>query len=361
MEEHLKLTLRDIARLANVSMGTVDRVIHNRGRVSEENVRRIRSIMEEYNYKPNLIARSLAVKKPCSLVALIPAYVSGEYWADIAKGIKNAEEELSNYGVKVSYVTFDQYSKDSFDAAVHALLEGKIQIDGLVISTLFTEEVKRLSRILDEKQVAYVYVDADIEGQNRLSYYGTDSFQGGRLGARMLMDKLAPGDDILVARIRHARNKDSTQGLNRSRGFSSYLNEHRFTGNLYEAELRLSDDGYNTGLLDFLFSAHPYIHGAITFNSSCYILGNYLKESGRDDICTVGYDLIPRNVSLLLDNHVQCLIAQQPELQGYYAVKALSKYILFGEKPQPVNLLPIDVLFKENIQYYHNLSNLLSI
>ena len=39
-----------IARLANVSVGTVDRVIHNRGRVSEENIRRVKEIMEQVGY-----------------------------------------------------------------------------------------------------------------------------------------------------------------------------------------------------------------------------------------------------------------------------------------------------------------------
>ena len=46
-------SLTDIARLANVSVGTVDRVIHNRGRVSEENIRRVKEIMEQvglYNF-----------------------------------------------------------------------------------------------------------------------------------------------------------------------------------------------------------------------------------------------------------------------------------------------------------------------
>ena len=68
MQKNKNIRLTDIARMANVSVGTVDRVIHNRGRVSEENIRRVKEIMEQVGYKPNLIARSLAVKKPCHLV-----------------------------------------------------------------------------------------------------------------------------------------------------------------------------------------------------------------------------------------------------------------------------------------------------
>ena len=67
MQKNKNIRLTDIARLANVSVGTVDRVIHNRGRVSEENIRRVKEIMEQVGYRPNLIARSLAVKKPSTI------------------------------------------------------------------------------------------------------------------------------------------------------------------------------------------------------------------------------------------------------------------------------------------------------
>ena len=53
----------DIAKMAGVSVGTVDRVIHNRGRVSEENRKKVQAILEMVHYQPNLMARSLAASK----------------------------------------------------------------------------------------------------------------------------------------------------------------------------------------------------------------------------------------------------------------------------------------------------------
>ena len=175
------IRLTDIARLANVSVGTVDRVIHNRGRVSEENVRRVKEIMEQVGYKPNLIARSLAVKKPCHLVALIPDFRPGDYWSAMEYGIRRAEEEWESYGVKVSVLTFDQYSKASFEQAVSRLQEMTETVDGVIVGTLFKEAVIQLSEHLDAREIPYVYVDSDIEEQGRLAYYGTDSVPGERL------------------------------------------------------------------------------------------------------------------------------------------------------------------------------------
>lgn len=137
MQKNKNIRLTDIARLANVSVGTVDRVIHNRGRVSEENVRRVKEIMKQVNYKPNLIARSLAVKKPCHLIALIPEFCTGNYWSAMEYGIRRAEEELESFGVKVTILTFDQYSRTSFEQTASHLLDMPDTIDGVIVGTLF--------------------------------------------------------------------------------------------------------------------------------------------------------------------------------------------------------------------------------
>jgi len=56
------IRIKDIAQLAGVSVGTVDRVLHNRGRVSEEALKKVLSVLDQIEYKPNLIARTLGRK-----------------------------------------------------------------------------------------------------------------------------------------------------------------------------------------------------------------------------------------------------------------------------------------------------------
>ena len=62
-KEFSNIRIVDIAKMAGVSVGTVDRVIHNRGRVSEENRKKVQAILEMVHYQPNLMARSLAASK----------------------------------------------------------------------------------------------------------------------------------------------------------------------------------------------------------------------------------------------------------------------------------------------------------
>lgn len=92
----------------------------------------------------------------------------------------------------------------------------------------------------------------------------------------------------------------------------------------------------------------------MTFNSTCYIPGKYLKAKRLSQVNLVGYDVTGRNADMLRDGVVIALIAQRPEYQGYYSIKALYEKLLFGKRTDKVNLMPIDILIRENIDYYHN-------
>ena len=103
-----------------------------------------------------------------------------------------------------------------------------------------------------------------------------------------------------------------------------------------------------------IFEANATIEGGIIFNSTCYILGNYLKARGMQKVKLVGYDLIERNTQLLSDGVITALVAQRPERQGYDGIKSLCNHLLFKQTPEKVNLMPIDILLKENLKYYLN-------
>ena len=67
-----KITLQEIADMADVSIATVSRVINQNGRFSKETEKRVRAIIEKYDYRPNQIARSLRVKKAKLIGILVP-------------------------------------------------------------------------------------------------------------------------------------------------------------------------------------------------------------------------------------------------------------------------------------------------
>lgn len=351
-KEFSNIRIIDIAKMAGVSVGTVDRVIHNRGRVSEDNRKKVQDILEMVHYQPNLMARSLASKKQYHFVAITPSFAHGEYWEAISEGIDKAASEMESYNVTISKLFFDQYNNRTFTEIIHNLQEAKV--DGVLIATLFTDSVIKLSQELDVNEIPYVFVDSNIEGQHQLAYFGTESYDAGVIAARLLTDRLASSSDILMARIIHSGKNDSNQGKNRREGFCHYLNEVGFCGKLLEVELKIDDQLYNFIKLDEIFEANPCIGGGIIFNSTCYILGNYLKERAKQTVKLVGYDLIEKNTQLLSEGVITALIAQRPERQGYEGIKSLCNHLLFKQKIEKVNLMPIDILLKENLKYYLN-------
>ena len=95
-----KIRIKDIAEIANVSIGTVDRVIHNRGEVSHSTQERIRKLLEEHNYKPDIIASSLALKRQINLAVVMPGLVNDHaFWKLPQLGVQRALDELSNYNI----------------------------------------------------------------------------------------------------------------------------------------------------------------------------------------------------------------------------------------------------------------------
>ena len=120
------ITLDEVARLANVSRGTVDRVIHGRGRVSKETAKRVKAIIKQVNYKPNILARSISLARTFNFGALLPlADQDGHYWLLPRHGIERARRDLEVYKVTVSYIEYDKYSLPSFRKACDDILENR--------------------------------------------------------------------------------------------------------------------------------------------------------------------------------------------------------------------------------------------
>lgn len=350
MAEKSNIRIVDIARLADVSVATVDRVIHNRGKVSDENLAKITNVLREVGYEPNLLARSLASGREYTICVLIPAFAAGEYWADVDAGVARAAEELERFHITVRRVFFDQYDRQSFARRLN-LLRGET-FDAVLIAPLFPELVVPFTCELDGRKVPYVFIDSTIPGCHQAAYFGCSSFDAGAVAARLLTGHIGLHADIVVGSVVPAGDAGSNQWRNRELGFRDCLRQVGYRGRIREANLHLHGEKSNKAALDALFLANPRIAGAVTFNSTCHLLGGYLSARGRRDVRLVGYDLIRRNEEMLCEGSITALIAQRPQAQGYHGVMALYETLIGGRKVLRINHLPIDILLKENIRYY---------
>ena len=103
--------VKEIARRANVSIATVDRVLHNRKGVSVETKEKINKLIDELNYKPNLLAQRLASRKTLRLATLIPeSSKETSFWDAPLEGIEQAGLEIEQFGIVLDKYFYDQNS-----------------------------------------------------------------------------------------------------------------------------------------------------------------------------------------------------------------------------------------------------------
>lgn len=356
MKDNTNIRIVDIAQMAGVSAGTVDRVLHNRGRVSLEKKEKVEEILKKINYEPNMVARFLASKRNYTFAVISPTFSEGDYWELVCGGIDRATTELKSFNINTEYFRFNQYDRSSFLKAVKAFR--KKSFDGVLIATLFGEYVINLSKELEEKNIPYIYIDSDIPNQSNLSYFGSDSFSSGTIAAKLLLKEVGIEADIFIAHIKFKYNEISVQMKTREEGFMNYLKENNHSGKVYHIEVNTDNHSKCISTLEDIINKNTNLVGGLVLNSRMYelipLLGQ-LDIALRDKIRLVGHDAIERNVKTLKNSEIAFILSQRPELQGYNAIKALSNYLLFKQIPEKVNHMPIDILIKENVDYYNNL------
>ena len=83
-----KIRIKDIAERSGVSVGTVDRVLHNRPNVSGKARAKVETVLKEINYQPNMYASALAYNRKYTFCCLLPDHDRNAYWTSVEKGLQ---------------------------------------------------------------------------------------------------------------------------------------------------------------------------------------------------------------------------------------------------------------------------------
>ena len=342
-----KYTIKDIAQLAKVSTGTVDRVIHGRGKVSSKASEKIKAILKEIDYYPNPIARSLKNNKVYKIFVLLPDPKDDPYWIPANEGIKEAIKEFSPFGVRVEKKFYHPKDRASFLEKSHEALQSKPDV--LLMAPVFHKESLEVFEKCQKKNVLVALFNNYIDVFNNENFIGQDLNKSGRVAASIIDKMQGPKETIAILHINeeaHMRQKEN--------GFKEYFEDRKgispsiVTYSLNEGKFKPSN--FNKDLFDF-FQKNPKISAVFVTNSKAYLLVDALKNLNRD-ISIVGYDLLKENINLLETGKIDFLIHQKPKRQAYLGVVNLAEHLLFGKPIPPQNLLPIDIITSENVIYY---------
>jgi LacI family transcriptional regulator len=339
------MTVKEIAALAGVSSGTVDRVMYRRGRVSAETRERIEAIVEQYQYTPNPIARRLKRNKAYRFSAFLPRRdQDAGYWGQALEGIQEAAQETAPLGVETKIIEYDRYSAGEYRSAAASLLADKP--DGIVLSPVMPEKIKTLIAAIRDNAIPCVFFDADLPGADPLCAIAQNSFRGGYLAGRLL--HLFAGAVTKPAAVLDAHGEDYHITRRRD-GFLHYAREHGFPTVVHEysgykgAELSVDE------ITQFL-EQNPELTGIFITNCMAHRVAEAAKQQKRTSpFILVGYDLIPRNQELLRQGSIDAIISQRPEEQGRRALLSLYRRIVLEQHIPPKIEIPLDIHLKENI------------
>ena len=353
--------IKDIAAKANVSVGTVDRVLHNRGRVAEDVRQKVLLMMQELEYEPNMMARTLGSNRTYELAAIQPDHTVDPYWQAPWEGLEKAARELKQYGINLTVYSYNMAQVESFreqaELATHA------HPDGILIAPLFHRESLAFFERWQRQDIPYVLFNTYIEKLQLLSYVGQDSYQSGFLAGKLVQLGQAAPCTFLIAHIAEdiANSAHITQ---KEQGFRDYFAQFASTKKetgknrgqspykILSIDLPQPDEAsFAQQLTQLLEQEKEHLRGIFVSTSKAYEVAPYLKNSPHA-IRLVGYDLLEENIRFLNSGAIDFLINQNPREQGYYGLYALADQLVFKKEVASLKFLPLDIITKENLHYY---------
>ncbi len=358
MEQNFsRVKISDVAERAGVSAGTVDRVIHNRGEVAAKTREKILKIIREMNYEPDILASTLASKKALRFAVLIPeSDAMNPFWKTPLDGLQDALNEIKHYGITIEKHTFPYSDRQAYDRELKSLI--KYEPSGIIIAPVFTEQTTLHLPGIISRGIPVVFLNTKIENLNHTAFVGQDPIQSGMVAARLMDFGLDVDAEIFIVNI-ISDNGGNSHILNREAGFRQFFSD--VNGNKRRIFHTININSQVPDELDLILQQKIGIKnpglckkGIFVTNSKVFQVALWLEKNRLNNYTLIGYDLLEQTQQFLRKGVIDFLISQKPREQGYKSIMALFNHLVMKKQVIKDQYLPIDIITKENIDFYIN-------
>ena len=336
-------TIKEIAELAGVSRGTVDRVLNNRGSVNPRTARKILEIAQALDYKPNKAGIVLAAQKKNLKIGVILFDTGNPFFDDVLEGVNRKSRELGGYNcsVLVSRVGFD------LEAQLRAMDEMVSQgVNGIVLSPYNDPLICDKINELNAREIPVITTNTDIENSSRLAYVGCNFYRSGETAAGLM--HLIAGDEVYAGIV--TGSSKVLCHTDRIAGFRDRIQSH-YPGIRIVNTIENSDDefeSYDRTLR--LLKEHPEINGLYFAAGGVYGGCRAVLAAGRKDITIISCDKVSTKREMVLQGVIAATICQQPLIQGTKPLDLMFSCLTTGEKPEKeYHYTTVDIRIRENI------------
>lgn len=340
-------TIKQIAALAGVSRGTVDRVLNNRGIVNAETAAKIKEIAAAVQYSPNKIAKTLAVKKKnIKLGYIMYASTSGNpFFDDVVTGINAKAEELAEYGVSVEVRSSEFNNVQKQIALMDELVQAGVQ--GLAITPVNGPAVAQKINELSGAGVPVVTVNSDIDNSARIAYVGSNYEQSGKTAGGLM--RLITNGSANVGIV--TGSHDVLCHAKRVSAFTKSLAKHCPNVKIVGIAENNDDDFQSFSVTKTLLASHPEIDALFLAAAGVYGACRAVIELGlQKKVKIISFDCAPSTRKLIQDGVITATIAQQPFKQGALPLEILFNYLGMDIKPASEKYYTdIEIKIRENL------------
>ena len=337
--------IREIANALGVSIGTVDRALHDRPGISAETRASVLQTAKTLAYRPNLAARYLSSRKELRIAVALPRQIAS-FWNLVRDGIQDAARPLETTGVKVLHHSYPHLGEGEEEAFERSLQE---DIHGLVIAPGEPDKLKPLMRRAHDRGIAVLCVNTDAPGTARLCAVAVDPVTSGSLAGELLGGFLqGRGRVVLVTGLRA-----TTDHALKLEGFRKTV-EETWPGLEIAGVVEAHDDAKEAyQKCREVLARSSEISGVYVATANSLPVLRALEDEGRlGQVTVITTDLFPGLLPHIRSHRVAATIHQRPWTQGRIAFQALHRFLSEGVAPPPLIGLSPHVVMRSNLKHF---------
>ena len=324
----MRATIKMIAEQAGVSIGTVDRVLHDRPYVKAEVRERVLRVMEELDYRPNQMASALATSGTARRLAVVQPEWDPYVGEAMDRGVARFREARRDYNVTVDIHNYAQGDTETCLKQMDQVVENGTQ--GIALCASDCGAVRAKLEDLKARRVPVVTFNSDIPGGARLCYVGEDAHRAGRIAGEIAAKFLRPGEPLLLvyAGPAYAGHKA------RADGFLERLGELGFRREDCRIAATHNDYGETLEAVTAALEAEPDLRYVYMANLSVPACVEAIRRCGRTGrVHVLSHDSGPEIRQFLKEGLVDFTIDQNLVYQSYQSLDLLFRAV--AERKQP--------------------------
>lgn len=346
-----RITIKDIAEKAGVSVATVHCALTGKPGVGDETRARVQEIARQCNYHSNTVAASLK-RKTVRVAAAFPGPTEENrfYYTYVWEGVHDYLNSMSDFNIELIEVPYYNGINNQADELTNLLK--RTEVDGLLTADCTDSYSKAALLQFKKKGIPIILVGNDIMQSGRLCCVQPNYQIIGRTLAELLMRQIPDDGGILLC----AGDVMIPAHFNVVQGFDAYMQDNNLKNPVYKIHAnKIKQEVYDYMVHELQNRENITACCCVNARGSV-MLGQALKETNKaGNVVAIGSDLFEENLEFLRNGVFTNLLNKNPYSQAYLSAKYLVEYLLRNVRPpQDTVYVGSEIVFQSSLPMYEN-------